>query len=207
MFAFSSYFASLTKIRRGGADGARSDGEFSAADVKFANQGVKWTPAERKDFYSLDQGARIMPFDWIKALKHPDGTGFLDDGFGRYGYPNSDSPTPGLPVGFLVADDNLSMTCAACHTRQIEVDGVAWRIDGGPALVDFQSFLADVDTAVATVFATAPAFAAFGQGVLGGSATADAIAPLCTGGRPLVPALSHAHDACVGDSRWGRRTR
>ena len=43
------------------------------------------------------------------------------------------------------------MTCAACHTRQIEVDGVAYRIDGGPAIVDFQSFLADLDTAVGTV--------------------------------------------------------
>lgn len=31
----------------------------------------------------------------------------------------------------------MGMTCTACHTRQIEVAGIAYRIDGGPALVDF----------------------------------------------------------------------
>ncbi len=41
---------------------------------KFADQGKGWTEALRKEFYGLDQGARIMPFSWISALKHPDGT-------------------------------------------------------------------------------------------------------------------------------------
>lgn len=31
----------------------------------------------------------------------------------------------------------MGMTCAACHTRQIEVASTAYRIDGGPAFVDF----------------------------------------------------------------------
>ena len=31
----------------------------------------------------------------------------------------------------------MGMTCTACHTRQIEVAGTAYRIDGGPAFVDF----------------------------------------------------------------------
>ena len=97
--------------------------------MNYANQGAKWTPAERRAFYSVDQGARIMPFAWFKALKHPDGTGFLDDGMARYGYlPNPDNATPGLPVGFLHRlrrhIRTLSMTCAACHTRQIDVGGV-----------------------------------------------------------------------------------
>jgi hypothetical protein len=30
----------------------------------------------------------------------------------------------------------MGMTCAACHTRQIEVASTAYRIDGGPALVE-----------------------------------------------------------------------
>ncbi len=176
MFAFSSCFASWTGRFAGAALMALAvTANSSAAELKYANQGVKWTPAERKDFYSLDQGARIMPFAWIKALKHPDGTGFLNDGFARYGYlPNPDSPTPGLPVGFLVADDNLSMTCAACHTRQIDVGGVSWRIDGGPALTDFQSFLADADAAFEKLLADRAAFAAFAKDVLGGSPSEDA---------------------------------
>ena len=31
----------------------------------------------------------------------------------------------------------MGITCASCHTRQIEVASTAYRIDGGPALVDF----------------------------------------------------------------------
>jgi hypothetical protein len=78
-----------------------------AAAPKFADQGKGWTEALRKEFYGLDQGARIMPLSWIKALKRSDGTGFLDDALGRYGYlPNPDSETPGLPVGFLAAADS-----------------------------------------------------------------------------------------------------
>lgn len=121
----------------------------TAAELKYADQGASWTAANRDDFYSLDQGARIMPFSWFKALRHPDGKHFLDDGLTRYGYlPNPSSPTPGLPVGFLAASDNgarfFSMTCSACHTRQIDVKGVSWRVDGGPALSDFQALLADI---------------------------------------------------------------
>jgi hypothetical protein len=142
----------------------------SIAEVKFASQGAQWTSESRNDFYTRDQGARIIPFAWFKALKRADGSGFLDDGLARYGYlPNPDSPTPGLPVGFLTASENnvrtLSMTCSACHVRQIDVDGVSWRVDGGPALTDFQSLLADIDWAVDHVLKDATAFDDFGKAV------------------------------------------
>ena len=118
---------------------------------------------------------------WIKALKRSDGTGFLDDALGRYGYlPNPDSETPGLPVGFLAAADSgasgkaFSMTCAACHTRQIEIDGKPIRIDGGPAIVDFGSLLDDMDKALGKVLGDDAAFAAFATAVLGSSASDEA---------------------------------
>ena len=41
----------------------------ASAEVKYADQGAHWAPADRDDFYSLDQGARIMPLNWFKALK------------------------------------------------------------------------------------------------------------------------------------------
>ena len=63
----------------------------------------------------------------------------------------------------------VGMTCAACHTRQISSGGIQYRIDGGPAIVDFQSFLADLDTAVATVLNNNAAFTAFATAVLGPS--------------------------------------
>ncbi|MGA3063452.1 MAG: di-heme-cytochrome C peroxidase [Methylocystis sp.] len=151
------------------------------AAPKFAGQGKGWSEALRKEFYGLDQGARIMPYSWIKALKHPDGTGFLDDALGRYGYlPNPDSETPGLPVGFLAAADSgakektFSMTCAACHTRQIEIDGKPIRIDGGPAIVDFGSLLDDMDKALGNALDNDASFAEFAQAVLGSSPSEDA---------------------------------
>jgi mono/diheme cytochrome c family protein len=106
----------------------------------------------------------------MRALRQPNGEGFLADGLGRYGYlPNSD--IPGMPVGFTVAGSSggeiIGMTCSACHTRQITVDNIAYRVDGGPAIVDFQSFLADLDSAVNTVLTNEAAFSEFAQGVLG----------------------------------------
>ena len=137
--------AFLTGVSDASADGA----------LKFADQGAQWSALNRKEFYSLDQGARVMPLSWFKALKRFDGTGFLDDSLGRYGYlHNPDSPTPGLPVGFLAAAEHdgsqsLSITCSACHTRQIEIDGAPFRIDGGPGIVDIGSFFSDLDAAYA----------------------------------------------------------
>ena len=58
------------------------------------------------------------------------------------------------------------MTCAACHTRQITVAGVPYRIDGGPGIVDFQHYLADLDVAVGSVLASDAAFATFASAVL-----------------------------------------
>lgn len=144
-----------------------------AAELKYADQGAHWTPAERKEFYSLDQGARIMPFDWFKALKRSDGSHFLDDGMVRYGYLRNPDSAAGLPVGFLVAPDSntLSMTCAACHTRQIDVGDVSLRVDGGPAIVDIQQLFSDLDTSVDAVVNDAPTFAEFAKQVLGPHAT------------------------------------
>lgn len=83
----------------------------------------------------------------------------------------SSSNRNGLPIGFTSAwspgGEFAGMTCAACHTRQLNVAGVAYRIDGGPAFADFQSFLSDLDTAVGTALANADAFKLFALAVLG----------------------------------------
>ena len=152
--------------------------------LKFADQGPQWTAASRKEFYTRDQGARLMPFNWFQALKRVDGSGFLDDGLARYGYlPNPDSPIPGLPVGFLAALDieggaSLSITCAACHTRQIEIGGAALRLDGGPAIVDIGSFFSDLDAAYAKILKDDAAFKVFAVSALGASASDDTVKQL-----------------------------
>ncbi|WP_374305775.1 di-heme-cytochrome C peroxidase [Methylocella sp.] len=128
----------------------------------------------RDEFYSQDQGSRIMPLAWMRALKTTDGRPFLEDGLARYFYlPNPVSPAnpEGLPVGFHVSGTSgarfVGVTCAACHTREISVGGETRRIDGGPALADFQRFLVDLDEAALRVLRDPAAFAVFAPEALG----------------------------------------
>jgi mono/diheme cytochrome c family protein len=144
----------------------------NAQPVSFLDQG--WSKDIRERFYFTPQGSRIIPYAWFKALETPDGSGLFADAtfLRRYGLLPADGAhplNPGmLPIGFALdpvaapgaapgagAKDGpqLGITCAACHTAQVTVEGRAIRIDGGPAAVDFDSFYADLSVAVArTVF-------------------------------------------------------
>ena len=168
--------------------------------VWLSSSGAFTAPA-RDAFYVQDQGSDMIPFAWLKALKHPDGTGFLSDQLGRYGY----LPNPGradglpLPVGFTTLNASgpktVGMTCAACHTRQITAGGKSYRIDGGPALVDFQRLLTDLDAAVGAVLADPAAFSAFAADVK----TSDPAADLTTL-KAQVQTWFDAFDAIVAAS-------
>lgn len=166
-----------------GAALAMATSSAGSAPPATIDQGQDWTETARKDFYSRDQGSRLIPWRWIAALKQPNGEPFMAASLGRYGYlPNEASSPPGLPVGFAVASENgvetLGMTCSACHTRQIEVGGESYRIDGGPAIADLHGFWADLDAAVNRVVADGAAFTDFAQAVLGPSPPPEAEAAL-----------------------------
>lgn len=140
----------------------------------MTDQGKKWDASTRDRYYTQDQGSRVMPLKWINALKQANGKPFMEDSLSRYGYlPNPKSEEPGLPVGFSVAQENgdkiIGLTCSACHSRQIDVSGTSYRIDGGPAITDIQSFLSDLDAAANKVLADAGTFAEFAKAVLGSS--------------------------------------
>jgi mono/diheme cytochrome c family protein len=147
-----------------------------AADPVYTDQGGNWTQAARDDFYTRDQGSRMIPLAWLQNLKQANGQPFLDGSLARYGYlPNPGPANPsGLPVGFTASGASgvqiVGMTCSACHTRQITVAGQNYRMDGGPAIVDFQGFLADLDTAVGQVLASDAAFNPFAAAVLSSAA-------------------------------------
>jgi hypothetical protein len=148
------------------------------------SQGPAWTPEARANFYSRDQGSRLIPLRWISALKQANSAPFMADSLARYGYlPNEASSPPGLPVGFTVANtttngETLGLTCAACHTRQITVQAKTYRIDGGPAIVDLQSFLADLDGAMGALLNVPTGFDAFSKAQLGPTPTPEQIAAL-----------------------------
>jgi mono/diheme cytochrome c family protein len=137
----------------------------------YADQGPNWNATTRADFYSRDQGSRMIPLTWLQNLKQANGQPFLADDLARYGYLPNPANSNGLPVGFTSSGASgleiAGMTCAACHTRQLVANGATYRIDGGPALVDFQGFLQDLDTAMGQVIASDAAFASFATAVLG----------------------------------------
>jgi len=144
----------------------------------------QWSAAQRQAFYTQDQGSQLIPLAWLRALRHPDGTPFLADQLARYGYLANPQSPQNLPVGFTVngkqGEQFAGMTCAACHTREIDVNGQPYRIDGGPAISDFQSFLTDLVGAVGRIDADPAAFAAFSADVLGPNASAADRAALKT---------------------------
>lgn len=148
------------------------------AQLYATDQGPDWGQASRQAFYTQDQGSRLIPLAWMLALRGADGRPFLQDGLTRFGYLGRPGAV-GLPVGFTTGDwDGVryaSMTCAACHTRQIEVGPVQYRIDGGPALADFQAFLTALDTATQRVLTDDAAFTEFSAAV-GGDAAALRVA-------------------------------
>ncbi len=136
-----------------------------------------WSPQQQSAWYAATQGSRLMPLAWMLALEEPgSSTAFLNPASiaGWRLLPRADSQR--LPVGFVVDDNddsNLSisklrwfsgqgsrekwvgMNCSACHTAELHYQGKALRVDGGPSLFDFQSFVEALDTAIrATV--TAP---------------------------------------------------
>jgi mono/diheme cytochrome c family protein len=142
----------------------------ASADPIYVEQGPQWTPEARADFYTHDQGSRLIRLSWLQALKGKDGRPFLADSMSRYGFlPNPDG-SAGLPVGFHTSGSGdaqlVGVTCSACHTRQLEVAGKAYRVDGGPSLTDFQAFLGGLDKAVGDATADDASFAAFAASVL-----------------------------------------
>src|SRR5579871_1056762 len=142
--------------------------------LQYARQG--WTEDERQAFYTTSQGSHMMQYPWFKALRRLD----KDEPFGgdqlqRYGYLTNDKSSDGLPVGFVIDETSdaryLGMTCAACHTGEIEYQkaGVTQRlrIDGAPATANFQLFLTELTAASRATIGDASRFDKFARDVLG----------------------------------------
>jgi cytochrome c553 len=175
---FRALVFSFMAIGAAGAVLAQSAAPTAApAPLQYAKQG--WTDDDRQTFYTTSQGSHMMPYAWFKALRRLDvDEPFAGDQLQRYGYlPNDRSRLnpEGLPVGFVIDGDvesgELGMTCAACHTAQIEYqkDGRTQllRIDGAPATANFQAFLADLTAATRATESDADRFSKFAHAALG----------------------------------------
>ncbi|MFT5676443.1 MAG: hypothetical protein ACI808_002388 [Paraglaciecola sp.] len=116
-----------------------------------------WSASDSLWFYNTTQGSALLPYDFFIALEEESSSQpFRSDiNVDRYRYlpqkPTFFNPD-GLPVGFVKEtykdNDYMGYTCAACHTAQINFNGKAIRIDGGPAMANMPGFLSDLEKAM-----------------------------------------------------------
>jgi hypothetical protein len=185
----------------------------SLAALQYAKQG--WSVEDRQIFYTTSQGSHMIPYLWFKALRRLD----VDEPFGgdqlaRYGYlanEKSKANPEGLPVGFVLDGDArtgfFGMTCAACHTAQIEYqkDGASQqlRIDGAPATADFEAFLKDLTAATRETLSNADRFDKFARGVLGNRYSVTRANDLKTDYAAWVKQWGSFMDKSLPASPWG----
>ncbi len=123
----------------------------------YLDQG--WSEADSLWFYNTTQGSALLPYDLFLVLEQDNSEELFrsDLNIDRYRYlpqkPTFFNPD-GLPVGFVKetykGHDYMGFTCAACHTGQVNYQGTAIRIDGGPAMADMVGFLHGLDKAMFT---------------------------------------------------------
>jgi hypothetical protein len=181
--------------------------------LQYAKQG--WSVEDRQTFYTTSQGSHMIPYLWFKALQRLDANEpFGGDQLARYGYLANDKSKAnpeGLPVGFVLDGDArtgfFGMTCAACHTAQIEYqkDGATQqlRIDGAPATADFQSFLKDLTEATKATLDDAGRFDKFARAVLGNRYSVTRANDLKTEFAAWVKQWTNFMDKSLPASPWG----
>jgi hypothetical protein len=128
--------------------------QATPSPIRYVAQG--WTQQDRDQFYTTTQGSQLVPYSWYLALEQagPGTARFHENSLARYGYlenQNAQLNPDRLPLGFVKDGENdwLGLTCAACHTNDIDFGGSTWRIDGAPALADTWTFLVDLGEALA----------------------------------------------------------
>lgn len=155
-------------------------------DPQFA-QG--WSPEQQTRWYSATQGSRLMPVAWFRALEQANVEQPFADPANLARFRLLPGAANNLPVGFAIDDGDdsqlgvtklrwfegqspkehwVGLNCSTCHTAQIEYGGKDLRIDGGPSLFDYQSFVEELDRALVAAHDDAGKFDRFAAKVLSG---------------------------------------
>ena len=118
-----------------------------------------WRPSDSMWFYNTTQGSNLLPYDFFVVLEEAESEQLLrsDKNVDKFRYLPQKATffnPDALPLGFVKdsydGDDYVGLTCAACHTGQINYQGQAIRIDGGPAMADMDGFLAALESSMVT---------------------------------------------------------
>jgi mono/diheme cytochrome c family protein len=135
-----------------------------------------WSDDEGNWFYNVPQGSKLLRYDWFLRLEQPDSEALFRDleHVRSLGYlprtPSSPGNPDGLPIGFVQDGEHLGLTCAACHTNQVNLGTRAWLVDGAPTLGDLARFQRRLVEALDKTLADPAKFDRFARRVLGAGA-------------------------------------
>jgi len=134
---------------------SRQDPYAPDAHSRLTRQGITylgqgWGMAERQQLAFMPFGSHIIDYTWFLALEEAYTTDLFrnDTHMERLGF-IADSPNPynpdALPIGVTRDTDErgqqwLGLTCTACHTGQLHINGKVLRIDGGQSLLNYSLF-------------------------------------------------------------------
>ncbi len=126
-----------------------------ASRVVYPEQ--NWDPDDSLWFYNTAQGSHLLPYNIFLHLEQANSQSLFraSDNMDRLRYlvqkPSRANPD-GLPLGWVKeryqGKEYVGLTCAACHTGQVNYQGVAIRIDGGPTLSDMDKLLNELAAAL-----------------------------------------------------------
>jgi hypothetical protein len=137
-----------------------------------------WSADVQNKFWFTSQGAQIMPYSWFTWLEQADNSSFFRNSkhMEEIGYlpmkTSKDNPS-GLPIGFAMSkaksakDAYMGFTCSACHSNQLDYNGVSYLIDGAPTLANFVLFFDKIVDALNATHSDEAKFNRFALRVLG----------------------------------------
>ncbi len=104
-------------------------------------------------YHHTDQGTRLLPAAFLAALRMPDDSKLMSPAnVSKWGFLVDSSPPDKLnpyqwPIGFSISDGKedggiptAGITCAACHTGEIDYQGRQVRIEGGQSYINLPAF-------------------------------------------------------------------
>lgn len=137
-----------------------------------------WDYKTRMDFWFTSQGSRVVPYDWFTWLEMADSDVLFRDSAHmeelRYlPYKASSMNPSGLPIGFAIDKDEntgrtwMGLTCAACHTNQIDYGAHKLLVEGAPTLANYVQFFNELVDALNATHQDDAKFDRFAENVLG----------------------------------------
>ncbi|MCP4499833.1 MAG: cytochrome c [Deltaproteobacteria bacterium] len=126
---------------------------------------VGLSDADRELYYTKAEGSELFPYKLFLHLNNlgdKKTKGLFKENLERFGMVYDDQISErGLPVGMTVQMSkdtehfNLEMVgvnCAMCHVSEWTHNGTAYRVDGGPSMVDMQLFYSDMLKSIVGTF-------------------------------------------------------